>query len=88
LGKFSSTIAKLLIGMGLVLVNYVENAEPTPELQTGLNGLMFLLPAAFFILSIIPMLFYNISAKKQKEIRDELDQRQLLINNSGNAIDN
>ncbi len=87
LGKLSSTIAKLLIGLGLVLVNYIENAEPTPQLQTGLNGLMFLLPAGFFILSIIPMLFYNVSAKKQKEIRDELDQRQSLILNSGNATD-
>lgn len=85
LGKFSSTIAKLLIGLGLGLVNYVDNAEPTPQLQTGLNGLMFLLPAGFFILSFIPMIFYKVTAKKQQEIRDELDQRHAAIAGSSGA---
>lgn len=87
LGKLSATIAKLIIGMGLVFVNYVENTKPTQELLTGLNALMFLLPAAFSIISIIPLLFYNISTKKQKEIRNELDQRHSLIDNSVNPTD-
>jgi len=76
LGKLSATFAKLLIGAGLVILNYFEGMVPTAELQRGLNFLMFLLPAVFFLIAIIPMLFYRVSSKKQSEILEELEQRR------------
>lgn len=76
LGKLSATIAKMLVGIGLGVLKYVENQPPTPSLQRGFNALMFILPAAFFILSIIPMFFYKISDQQQKEIRNELEQKR------------
>ncbi len=76
LTKLSATFAKLILGVCLLVIGYVENMDPTPLVQTGISSLMYAVPAVSFLISMIPMAFYSLDEAKRKEIHDELESRR------------
>ncbi len=76
LTKLSATFAKLLLGLGLVVLNYSENMATNPTLQTGFSAMMYLIPAISFLVAMIPMLFYKLTDEKCVEIHSELERKR------------
>lgn len=75
LTKLSSTIAKGILGIGLILMNYTENQPVTETTTLGFSAMMYLIPAASFLLTIIPLYFYNITSEEKQEINKMLDNK-------------
>jgi Na+/melibiose symporter-like transporter len=64
----------------LIFVGYKAFAE-TPELmpvdaKSSLLYLFAILPAVFSVLAVIPMIFYNLTGKKHKEIIKALEEKR------------
>jgi Na+/melibiose symporter-like transporter len=76
LGNCTSYVTNLF----LIFVGYKAFAE-TPELmpvdaKSSLLYLFSILPAIFSLLAVIPMLFYNLTGKKHKEIVKALEAKR------------
>ncbi len=76
LTKLSATFAKLVLGVCLIIIGYVENMDPTPLVSTGISSLMYAVPAVSFLISMIPMAFYSLTDEKRKEIQAELEAKR------------
>ncbi len=57
------------------LFGYVAGQPVTPEIARGINISVNLVPAACFLLSIVPLLMYSLPESKVEEIRKELVAR-------------
>ena len=68
LSKLSGMISRAVVGVGLVLMSYEADATVTPLLSGGLSAMIYLIPAACFLLAIIPMMLYRISPEEQAGI--------------------
>ncbi len=68
LNKFSATLAKGILGLGLVLMHYVENQPVTATTQWGFSFMMYLVPGICFLISMIPLFFYKISKEEKDAI--------------------
>ena len=68
LSKLSGMISRAVVGVGLVLMSYEADATVTPLLSGGLSAMIYLIPAACFLLAIIPMMLYHISPEEQAGI--------------------
>ena len=68
LNKFSATLAKGILGLGLVLMHYVENQPVTATTQWGFSFMMYLVPGICFLISMIPLFFYKISREEKDAI--------------------
>ncbi len=75
--SFGVKIATALCGATGVLllsaVGYVPNAEQTEAAKMGINAVVNMLPLVIAGISIIPLFFYKLSAKRVAEIRADLD---------------
>ncbi len=60
----------------LTYYGYVANVEQTSESIFGIRILLSLIPAAGAVLTIIPLLFYNLDEDKIKQIEIELQERK------------
>ncbi len=60
----------------LTYFGYVANVEQSDESIFGMRILLSLVPAAGATLAIIPLMFYNLSEKKIKEIETDLVNRK------------
>ena len=76
LNKLSSTLAKGLLGVSLTAMHYVDNMAPTATLTTGLSAIVYLAPAACFVLAAIPLLFYRLRPAQIESIRQDLENRR------------
>lgn len=66
--------------LGIFLIGvfgYVAGRAVTPSVAQGINITTNLFPAICFALSIVPLIFYNLSDKRMKEIREKLRIRDL-----------
>lgn len=72
LTKLGATISRLILGVSLVLLKYVENAPRTPKLQSGFSFMVYIIPSIAFLLAIIPIYFYTLDEIELKKIKDEL----------------
>ena len=59
--------------MLLFAVGYVPNAEQTQATKMGINFMVNMLPAILAVVSCIPLIWYKLSDKRVKEIRDDLE---------------
>ncbi len=75
LTKLSTTIAKLVLFIMLFAMDYVENMVPTAQVVNGFASLIYLIPAAAFALSIVPMMFYKLTDSQREDIHAELERR-------------
>ena len=76
LNKLSSTLAKGLLGVSLTAMHYVDNMAPTATLTTGLSAIVYLAPAACFVLAAVPLLFYRLRPAQIESIRQDLENRR------------
>ncbi len=74
--KLGTALAVAVIGALFTALGYVPNAVQTPESQAGIIWLMSLVPAAFALLAVGVMFFYNLDNKKLAEIQAELFARK------------
>ncbi len=80
LTKIVSSLGTYLSSWCLVLIGYVQNGTEVQNITTDTKQWLVLLfavfPAVSSLFAIIPMLFYKINGKKQKEMTDELNIRR------------
>lgn len=76
LTKLSATGAKAILGIGLIMMGYVENQEVTASVQTGFSSMMYIIPAISFLVSMIPMIMYKLSDEQRKAIHEELEAKR------------
>jgi sugar (glycoside-pentoside-hexuronide) transporter len=65
--------------IGLFVMNfsgYVGGQEVTPQIATGINRAVNLVPLIIMGISIIPILLYNLSEEEGKKMHDELEARR------------
>lgn len=74
--KASSGIAGYLAGIILVAVGYVANAPQTAEAMKGISFLYNVAGSILALIAVIFMFFYDLDAKKYKEIIDDLHKRE------------
>ncbi len=87
LGKRQEGLAASMLSFGVKLatalcapvvllieaVGYVPNVEQTASTKLGINFMVNILPAIIALVSLIPLFFYKLDAKKVAEIRADLD---------------
>ncbi len=76
LTKLGATISRVILGVSLVVLKYVENAPRTERLQSGFSFMVFIIPSIAFLLAIIPIYFYNLDEEKLKSIKSKLLERR------------
>lgn len=76
LTKLGATISRVILGISLVVLKYVENAPRTEKLQSGFSFMVFIIPSIAFVLAIIPIYFYNLDEEKLKSIKSKLLERR------------
>jgi sugar (glycoside-pentoside-hexuronide) transporter len=76
LTKLGATISRVILGISLVVLKYVENAPRTEKLQSGFSFMVFIIPAIAFLLAIIPIYFYNLDEEKLVSIKSKLLERR------------
>ncbi len=79
LTKLSATGAKAILGIGLIMMGYVENQEVTASVQTGFSSMMYVIPALSFLVAMIPMLLYKLSDEQRKAIHEELENKRTTV---------
>ncbi|AGF58519.1 sugar (glycoside-pentoside-hexuronide) transporter [Clostridium saccharoperbutylacetonicum] len=73
--KVASAVGASLGIFIIGLFGFVAGQPVTPEIARGINISVNLVPAACFILALIPLLMYNLPESKVEEIRKELKIR-------------
>ena len=73
--KLSSALARGIIGIGLVLMNYTEGQEITTTTQVGFSMMMYVLPAIFFLLTMIPLFFYRVTSEEKQNIQAMINEK-------------
>ncbi len=72
--KLSAAFAKLVLGFGLIAINYTDNQPITSSTISCFSALMYIIPAVCCLLTIIPILFYKIDNKVIDEVQNELKE--------------
>ncbi len=76
LTKLGATISRLILGLSLVALKYVENAPRTPKLQSGFSFMVYIIPSIAFLLAIIPIYFYKLDEEELLKIKKTLSLRR------------
>jgi sugar (glycoside-pentoside-hexuronide) transporter len=71
-GAIGTSIGLFVMGLS----GYIGGQEITPQIATGINRSVNMVPLICMGLAIIPLLFYNLSEKETKEIQKELEARR------------
>ena len=80
--KFNNAIGAIMLSAGIIVFGFQQpevSGVPLPQSEFTLNGLfamVTLIPAVFFLLSIIPMAFNTFTGKNRARILAELSQRR------------
>lgn len=75
--KLGNLISGIVVGFGLAGIGYVANTPMSAETMSGLVKIINLVPAAFLILGILILYFFNkLSTSKVTEIQAEIAARK------------
>jgi GPH family glycoside/pentoside/hexuronide:cation symporter len=74
--KLGTAIAVAVIGSIFTQLGYVANAAQTAVSQAGIVWLMSFIPAAFALLAVAVMFFYNLDNQKLLQIQADLEARK------------
>lgn len=74
--KLGTAVAVAVIGALFTQLGYVANAEQSVGSQAGIVWLMSFIPAAFAVLAVVVMFFYNLDNTKLLRIQADLEQRK------------
>jgi GPH family glycoside/pentoside/hexuronide:cation symporter len=75
--KLGTAIAVAVIGSIFTQLGYVANAVQSAGSQAGIVWLMSFIPAAFALLAVAVMFFYNLDNNKLLQIQADLDARKI-----------
>lgn len=75
--KLSAALGGAILGYWLTLVRYIPNKVQTPVAVNGINAMMTLAPAIGLFLTIVVMLFYDLTEKRHNEILRELQKSKV-----------
>lgn len=75
--KLSGAVSRLILGLALIIINYTDNQPITPSTVKAFSSLMYIVPAVFSLLLIIPLLFYKIDSDQIAGINQELKTRRV-----------
>ncbi|MDD3946308.1 MAG: glycoside-pentoside-hexuronide (GPH):cation symporter [Clostridia bacterium] len=82
--KFNNAIGFIGLSLGLILIKFIQpdvSGVPKPQSDstvTGIYAFVTLIPAIGFLLSAIPMFFYDYQGTKKEQIQKELAERRRL----------
>jgi GPH family glycoside/pentoside/hexuronide:cation symporter len=74
--KLGTALAVAVIGSLFTALGYVPNATQSSGSQAGIVWLMSFIPAAFAVLAVAVMFFYDLDQHKLKQIQSELEARK------------
>lgn len=74
--KLGTALAVAVIGAIFTALGYVPNAAQTSTSQAGIVWLMSFIPAAFAVLAVAVMAFYNLDNQRLAAIQTDLDARK------------
>ena len=74
--KLGTALAVAVIGALFTALGYVPNAAQSAASQQGIVWLMSFIPAAFAVLAVAVMCFYNLDAARLAQIQRDLDARK------------
>jgi sugar (glycoside-pentoside-hexuronide) transporter len=77
--KAGSGIGGALPAWIMAAYGYVPNARQSASSLAGIEIGFIWLPAAFFALSLVPVLFYSRYEALEPQIRQELEQRRMIV---------
>ena len=66
--------------IGIMMIGafgYVANAEQTLQAMNGINLVVNLIPAAFMLLSLVPLYLYPLNQEKNEAIRNRLRSKEV-----------
>src|SRR5690625_4785617 len=73
--KLSGTIARGILGLGLIVMNYTEGQPITSTIQVGFSAMIFLIPAIIFLITMIPLFFYKVTNEEKESIQNMLEKK-------------
>lgn len=74
--KLGTAVAVAVIGSVFTSLGYVPNATQSLGSQAGIVWLMSFVPAAFALVAVLTMCFYNLDRKQLARIQDDLAARK------------
>jgi GPH family glycoside/pentoside/hexuronide:cation symporter len=74
--KLGTAVAVAVIGALFTALGYVPNATQSSGSQAGIVWLMSFIPAAFAVLAVVVMFFYDLDKHKLKQIQSDLEARK------------
>lgn len=74
--KLGAAVSRLILGIGLIIINYTDNQPVTQTTKIAFSSLVYLVPALFCLLTIIPLLFYKIDKDTIEEMTTDLSLRR------------
>jgi melibiose permease len=78
--KFAGAFSGFVSGIGLTLIGYVANQEQTPQAETGMRVIMFLIPAILSALCyLIYIKGYKLTPKFYSNMKKELEVRRKQV---------
>ena len=83
--RYISNYIKQLIGYDLT--RYVRGTAQTDETKFGLFAMFTIVPFLTGMISIIPMLFYDLSGKKKEKMYEELLERRAAMSKEATSGD-
>ncbi|MEG0377974.1 MAG: MFS transporter, partial [Eubacterium sp.] len=76
--KIATLIKGVVISAGLMAIGFVADMAPTAEVSRGISQMVMLIPAAFVGIAFVVFLFYGLSEKKMDEMREIIEERKKL----------
>lgn len=77
--KLGTAVAVAVIGSVFTALGYVPNAAQSTGSQAGIVWLMSFVPAAFALLAVLTMCFYDLDARRLARVQDELAARKAAL---------
>ena len=74
--KLGAAFSRLVLGFGLIAINYTENQPVNQATINCFSALMYLIPAACCFLTILPLMFYKLDNRTNAQIAEELRLRR------------
>jgi len=74
--KLATSIAAIIVGLGLHMSGYVANVEQTAGSLMGIRVLMSIVPFGIAVIGVIILLFYPINGKMHAQMLRELQERK------------
>lgn len=73
--KIGASVGGFILGHALMISGFVPNSVQTEQTLSLMHATLFLIPAFFTVMSILPMLRYDLTKEKYQSVLTSLNQR-------------